>query len=247
MCAGVRAAEWDEEERAGICGVERERVDTALCGADRRVDTRAEREHTFYRRVWRANWLPFALSKAPNSHTNTLLRTNIEGRSARCCAASARQRTLTHPASLSSPLDPHSVSTATRMFRTPQNPLHPVTHCIHPCHSPQRPSPSTLSYHGPEQAAAAHTYKRSGAHTASSTSQHRLSPRVTLPIPHVNQVTPPPVPESMFHLHLGRLCCGRGARLRRSLRHQLVRILLDEHLQVWWVGRQGMREICEVV
>ena len=76
--------------------------------------------------------------------------------------------------------------------------------------------------------------KRSGAHTASSTSQHRLSPRATLPFPHVNQVTPPPVPESMFHLHLGRLCCGRGARLRRSLRHQLVRILLDEHLQVWW-------------
>ena len=99
----------------------------------RRVDTRAEREHTFYRRVWRANWLPFALSKAPNSHTNTLLRTNIEGRSARCCAASARQRTLTHPASLSSPLDPHSV-TATRMFRTPQNPLHPATH-LHPFQS----------------------------------------------------------------------------------------------------------------
>ena len=78
-----------KRERAGICGVERERVDTALCGADRRVDTRAEREHTFYRRVWRANWLPFALSKAPNSHTNTLLRTNIEAERAVLCRVCA--------------------------------------------------------------------------------------------------------------------------------------------------------------
>ena len=173
--------------------------------------------------------------RCPNSltHSFTYGLTNIEAERAVLCRVCAPAYSHAPGLSLSSTLQ-HSVTVKSACSEPPQNPLHPCTHCIHPCHSPQRPSPSTLSYHGPEQAAAAHTYKRSGAHTASSTSQHRLSPRVTLPIPHVNQVTPPPVPESMFHLHLGRLCCGRGARLRRSLRHQLVRILLDEHLRMWW-------------
>ena len=173
---------------------------------------------------------PFALSKLSLTHT---LRTNIEAERAVLCRVCAPAYSHAPGLSLSSTL--HTAS--------PSNPHVQNLHRI-PCTRARIASIPATAHKGPllqpslitdqnKQRRRIRT-KRSGAHTASSTSQHRLSPRATLPFPHVNQVTSPPVPESMFHLHLGRLCCGRGARLRRSLRHQLVRILLDEHLQVWW-------------
>ena len=173
-----------KRERAGICGVERERVDTALCGADPGASTLALSENIhFYRRVWRAKWLLYCVVQTL-THT---LYVQTQRRSARCCAASARQRTLTHPASLSSPLS----GTASPSNPHVQNPHRiPCTRsriCIHPCHSPQRPSPSTLSYHTRTSSGGAYVQSEVEQHTASSTSQHRLSPRVTLPIPHVNQ------------------------------------------------------------
>ena len=209
---------------------ERERVDTALCGADRRVDTRAEREHTFYRRVWRAKWL---LLRCPNSLSHTLFTYKHRG-GARGAVPRLRASVLSRTRPLSLFHSPHSVTVKSACSASHRIPCTRARIASIPATAHKGPllQPSLITDQNKQRRRI--RTKRSGAHTASSTSQHRLSPRATLPFPHVNQVTSPPVPESMFHLHLGRLCCGRGARLRRSLRHQLVRILLDEHLQVWW-------------
>ena len=244
MCAGVRAAEWDEEERAGICGVERERVDTALCGADPGASTLALSENIHSIGV--CGEQSGFLLRCPNSLSHTLFTYKHRG-GARGAVPRLRASVLSRTRPLSLLHSPRSV-TATRMFRTSTESLAPG-HALHP----SLPQPTKALSFNP---LLSRTRTSSGGAYVQSEVEHTQPPPLhnTAFHPerpsHSHTLTSDlsPVPESMFHLHLGRLCCGRGARLRRSLRHQLVRILLDEHLRVWWwVGRQGMREICEGV